>query len=320
MDTPKTLVESVSLHRISSTVFETNYKPERMGNTAMIAYGGCALGAAVSTAQQDLPDGFHLYSMTGNFTGPALIDRHLRCELKELRRTRTFVTRQVFVSQRQDDGKYRLCLIALADFHAAEAATVLEFSKPPSMHYTPPEQIPSEGERDADTAVEQSQTQNPEGGFGLIRRYIDGRIPKESVNAYHFSADTKTLSTPQEHLSLTSKTSASWMKAKHELKNASESALVLSWVQDAALSFVPLVHNHLWLDDVATCSTLDFALRIFVNDLDMNDLNLRESRCITGGAGRSYSEAQMWDRRGRMVSSMTQQSILRPKRDQKANM
>lgn len=64
-------------------------------------------------------------------------------------------------------------------------------------------------------------------------------------------------------------------------------------------------------------SSLDFALRIFVNGgqrgVDLNEWNLREWSTVTGGEGRTYTEASVWDGSGRMVCNMTQQCILRPK-------
>jgi acyl-CoA thioesterase len=38
---------------------------------------------------------------------------------------------------------------------------------------------------------------------------------------------------------------------------------------------------------------------------------------VAGGEGRTYSEARIWDQTGRMVANLTQQSILRPKKEGK---
>ena len=82
---------------------------------------------------------------------------------------------------------------------------------------------------------------------------------------------------------------------------------------DAAISSVPLIHSHKFLDDAAACSSLDFALRIFSNDINLNDWHLREEATVTGAEGRTYTEARLWDRDGNMIASMTQQCIMRPK-------
>jgi len=84
---------------------------------------------------------------------------------------------------------------------------------------------------------------------------------------------------------------------------------------------MPLSHNHQFLDDSGACSSLDFALRVFTNDLDMSKWHYREMNTITGGNGRTFSEARLWDNKGserRMVALMTQQAILRPPAKPKA--
>ena len=81
---------------------------------------------------------------------------------------------------------------------------------------------------------------------------------------------------------------------------------------DGALSFLPLAHNAMFLDDAGACSSLEFAFRLFDTDLDLTRWHLREMKTVTGGNGRTYSESRLWDSEGNMVANMTQQSILRP--------
>ena len=50
----------------------------------------------------------------------------------------------------------------------------------------------------------------------------------------------------------------------------------LGFIVDGMLSFLPLTHNHLFFDDAAACSSLDFALRNFSPSIKMNDWHLRE--------------------------------------------
>jgi acyl-CoA thioesterase len=76
---------------------------------------------------------------------------------------------------------------------------------------------------------------------------------------------------------------------------------------------VPLVHNHLSLPDAGACSSLDFAIRIFSNDVDLNQWHLKELKTHHGSNGRTYSEARLWDEQQNLVATMTQMNILRPK-------
>ncbi|KAF1363132.1 hypothetical protein EJ07DRAFT_163040 [Lizonia empirigonia] len=93
-----------------------------MGNLPPIAYGSYALAAACKAACLSVPEGYYLYSLLGNYLGPAATDRPLRAT------TRT-------ISQTQDDGKERICLFATADFMAKEAS-MFEYSRPPSKSST----------------------------------------------------------------------------------------------------------------------------------------------------------------------------------------
>jgi acyl-CoA thioesterase len=85
------------------------------------------------------------------------------------------------------------------------------------------------------------------------------------------------------------------------------------WMLDAYLAFTPLGHSGMFLDDAAACATLDFAIRFFCDEFDLCDWLLREIKTIAGGEGRTYTEGRVWNERGRLVASMSQQSILRPK-------
>ena len=82
---------------------------------------------------------------------------------------------------------------------------------------------------------------------------------------------------------------------------------------DYALSVVPLAFGSMCLDDAGACSSLDFALRVFSNRVDMNEWHLRQMKTSVGAEGRTYSEGLLWDRERRCVASMTQQCILRVK-------
>ena len=88
----------------------------------------------------------------------------------------------------------------------------------------------------------------------------------------------------------------------------------LAFFMDGAISFAPLVFTGMFLDDAAACSSLDFALRVFSNDVRGEEWGLKEIRTYVGAGGRTFSEGRLWDEEGRCIASMTQQSILRPKK------
>lgn len=313
-----TITELVSVRQITPNLFESVHNPEKMGNMADVAYGGNTLAVAVGAALQTIPSGFFLYSAVGNYLGPAFTDRRLQCAVREIRTTKTFATRHVEMSQVQKDGKRRLCLFLSADFHIAEPATLLTYSRPPRMAHSAVEDCPTVDENRQNLLerglATEKMVQTHRVLFGLGDRFFDRRPCPEGIITQTLTGMAKKgIPTTQDHLPITSKASSDYFRCKHPLGTPAQHTSALAFVADMGNSFLPLVHNGQSLDDVAAQSSLDFALRVFTNDVDLNAWSFREMSTITGGDGRTYTEAQVWDSRGRMLCNMTEQSILRPK-------
>ncbi len=313
-----TITELVSVRQIKPNILESVHNPEKMGNMADQAYGGNTLAVAVNAAQQTIPLGFFLYSALGNYLGPAFTDRKLQCAVRDIRTTKTFATRHVEMSQVQKDGTRRLCLFLSADFQIAEQATLLTYSRSPRMACSAMEDCPTVDEN-RQSIIERglatkSMVQMHKKIFGLSERFLDRRLCPEGIITQTLTGMAKKgTPTTQDHLPLPSKTSSDYFRFKDLLETPAQHASALAFVMDMGTSFIALTHTGHALDEVAAQSSLDFSLRIFTNDLDLNAWSLREISTITGGDGRTYAEAQLWDSRGKMLCSMTQQCILRPK-------
>jgi acyl-CoA thioesterase II len=315
--TASTFAEQIALRKLSADEFVTVFNPDKMGNTANIAYGGCALAVSIAAACESVEPQYRAYSITGNYLGPALTDRPLFASVRRIRTTKNFSTRQVELSQEQNDGSKRSCLFVIADFMVKEELAVLTYSAQPSMKYSKVEDCLT---MDAlhehlikDKGVHPKKIAMKKIVFGLMARYFDQRGCPEGIMAQNLYGIAKELPTTQDDRPVTSKTSADWFKCLVPAKTVSEHLAALSFELDGSLSFVPLSHNHQFIDDAGACSSLEFALRLFTADIDLNDWLLREIRPITAGEGRTFTEARVWDRSGKMVASMTQQCIMRPK-------
>lgn len=299
--------------------YESLSPPEKMGNSANIAYGGCALGVALSTAHASVEDRYRLYSALGTYLAPALTDRKFFCSVRKIRDTKTFATRQVEVSQfldLKDEGKgKRVCMLVIADFMVPEKESLLEYSAQPSLPKLDINSLPD---------LDESQAQLVEKGvlspktakahsvvFGLMKRHMGVRPHSSSIFAQNASGMAKTAPTTQDHLPLPKKVSGDYYRVRHELKSQGENIAALGFVMDGAISFLPLSHSGMFLDDAGACSSLEFALRVFTDKVEFNNWHYKEMGTTTGGNGRTYSEVRLWDGKGRMVCSMTQQSILR---------
>lgn len=320
--TPTTLTESLQLESTSmdKDVFEFQglHVPQKMGNPLNIAYGGYALATACTAAYRTVPNNYHLYSMLGNYLGPAYADRPLCAKVRTIRQTRTFATRQVEISQKRDDGQQRVCLIAIADFHVPEPATLMEFSKPPSKEYTHYSGLKEQKEvfqkilDDGKITPEMHKMHSKL--FALMERHFDQRPLPESIFAQNLFGVAKSLPTTQDGLPITSKTTADWVKSREKMNTPAEHMGNLTFLIDGAIAFVPLSFSHMWFDDIAACSSLDFALRFFKagDEIDLEKWHLREMTTSVGSEGRTFGESWIWDEHGKAVACMSQQSIMRP--------
>lgn len=288
-----------------------------MGNPLNIAYGGYALGIACKAAVLSVPAGYHLYSIQGNYLGPAYTDRQLRASVRTIRHTRTFATRQVEVSQVRDDGEERVCLIALADFQVEEPASLMVFSRAPSRAWPGWAQCPTQDEAYArlvsEGKVSQGLVDAHAGLFGVTRSLFEKRVCAEGIFAQNLYGMAKTLPHSQDALTVPERSTADWFRSTEVLASYADNVANLAFWIDGAIAFLPLSFSNRWFEDVAAVSSLDFSLRFFRNEVDTRQWHLREMGTRVGGEGRSWGESWVWDEQGRAVACMTQQSILRPK-------
>lgn len=309
------VIEHIAVERQSEWKFQSKRLPESMGNTLPIAYGGYTLGMATNAAAKTVPAGFHLYSVMGHYLGPTSTKEKVTLTVFPSRSTKTFQTRRVQVTQSAADGNSRLCFELLADFQRAEPE-MLNYSAAPLMKYKNWNEIlPVEEMSEklvADGKITSVHAKAFGKIFGLLNRVFNTHYCPESIAGQNLLGVAKEAQTTQDDLPITAKTSTLWFQSKYHVSEETDHAAGLAFVLDGALSFLPLIHNHMFLNDASACSSLDFAMRVFVPTVNLNNWHLRENVTHVGAHGRTYSEARLWDEKGNMVASMTQQSILRP--------
>lgn len=311
------LADQIAIEQLSPGEFVSSHLPIRMGNSMPIAYGGCTVAVAVNAAYTTIGPDFSLYSLLGHFHGPASTQQKLYASVVRTRDTRSFATRRVQVKQKLPDGSFRACLELMADFHVREPE-VLEYSAPTRTAWPGPEECPTVGEHAAalrnEGKVTDEQYEALRATFATSEDYFETRYCVDGVSGQNLSGVAKTAPTSQDHLPITAKTSAEWQRARGDLPSGDAHMAALAFLMDGALAFLPLTHGGMWFDDVGACSTLDFALRVFVPSVDMGEWHLRERSTSRGGGGRTFSEGSLWDEEGRLVATASQQSILRVKR------
>ncbi|KAF2757921.1 Thioesterase/thiol ester dehydrase-isomerase [Pseudovirgaria hyperparasitica] len=346
-----TIAQQLAITPLSTPdTFQSTHLPQTMGNTAPIAYGGCALGLAVNAATHTVPNSHSLYSLTGHYLGPTLPDRPLTITITRPRSTRSFSTRSVTLSQLQPNGTNRTCLVLLADFHAPEqhSRVMFEYSEGPSMRWPAVEACVGSrmafeqcgfaegvyarygvlfalGERFFDTRhpVGSALVRN---GYGVAGRTGGGLVSlgtaTASASATATASATETTETETERKQTTDSTelittqrSAQWARVRPahagELTDAGTQMGALAFYMDGCLSFLPLSHAGLGLEAAAACSSLDFAMRVFVREFDFGRWYLKEMGTVRGGGGRTFSEGRLFDGEGVLVAHMSQQCIMR---------
>lgn len=317
--------------------FISRCNPERLGNVAPIAYGGCTIAIAVHAAHQTVGQHqsssnstssssssppFHLYSVLGAFHGPTKTDRKLNCTVTVTRNTKTFATRRVVAWQAQDDGSRRACADFFIDFHVEEPASLLEYDAQPTVanclsrgpqdpvHTGSQEEILQRLLRDGH--ITQRHAVASRRMFHMATHFLETRYCTSTPTGVNLLGTAPSLPTPQDHLPLPQKASAEWLRTRWPLASEPLQLAALAFMMDQALSFLPLNHDHKGFTDAGACSTLEFALRVFVPTIDLARWHLRERRSAKAGHARTFSEGCLWTEAGELVCSMTQTSILRP--------
>ncbi|OJJ08588.1 hypothetical protein ASPVEDRAFT_66499 [Aspergillus versicolor CBS 583.65] len=255
--------------------------PTRMGDLADWAYGGNILAVAVSAAYATTTPGHHLYSICGHFVRPASPSSNLICRVERIRDTRTFQTRHLRLYQ----GEH-LCLIATADFHIEESAELVRYS----AH---PHKPTSVGESNSKT-----ETSEP-GLYRNIDPFMDVRSLPTSSKSNHNIPDI--VSTEQ-------------FRINGALPTEADQVAALAFYMDRGLAYIPANHAGRSLFDASACATLDFALRVATHRFDLGEWHTSEKRTCRAGNARALSEGGVFGG-GRLLASMTQETILRPKRE-----
>lgn len=308
------LATELSVRQIGDDEFLSNNLPVRMGNARPIAYGGSTLGIACNAAHATVPPTHRLYSMLGHYLGPAAVDQPLRCRVARTRSTASFATRRVEVLQRQRDGSNRAVMEVICDFHVPEQP-LLTYSAPPSATYAGHDESPVDSEVAAsllaDGHISKGQHEAVRASFAANERHFETRVPPTSYSGQNLHGIAKSVARNRE-APITDKRSAEWYRARDAAPSDADSAAVLAFLMDGGLSFLPLAHSDMFLNEAGPCSSLDFALRLFQPTVDLSSWHFRERLTSAAGHGRSYTESKLWDDKGNMVACMTQQGILRP--------
>lgn len=307
----------LAISKLSENEFQSILPPSQIGAFLNRAFGGITSGLCLTAAYATVPTTHHVYSVQGNFLGPALIDRPLIMNVRRIRDTRTFATRQVEARQIMDDGSSRTCLLIISDFMAQEKAAALRYTEKPRRNWGRPEdgrtlqQLASQYVQEGKIAKTLKDISEKSISFAI--GCFDMRFASGAPFGDSLMGGAKHLPHEQDGLPIAEKVSADWIRPWAKVSTEAEHAGALACLCDLAMSFIAIAHNKQNLGDYGAASSLEFSLRFFSNKIDMNEFHLREMSARTGAEGRSFHEQRIWDKDMNMVACMTQQVIVRPK-------
>lgn len=101
-------------------------------------------------------------------------------------------------------------------------------------------------------------------------------------------------------------------RSRTPLGNEAEQVSSLAFYMDKGLGYIPALHCGYRPSDARACASLDFSLRLFDHELDIQNWHVTEQKSVVANNARAYSEGRVWDSNGRLLACMTQQTTLRP--------
>lgn len=315
------LSELLDVFQSGNDEFTSTHLPFHATPNTSVAYGGCTTGLAIRSAFKTItkPD-LHLYSVMGAFHGPTLTNRPAICRVTRTRDTKTFASRRIEVCQKQDNGTERTCADIFVEFHVSEDA-MMNFSATPTRNYGNDPEDPSTSisgaEMLAEALAKGQDTLLAAGGYVQMLDF-QVRICEMRLCRDGLPGNPITSGKSQEHLSITEKASAEWIRSWHPLKDEAENIAALVSIMDSGLTPLPLILESKNLFEPSACSTLDFSLRIMLPGIQMHKWHLRERKTVAAAVGRTYGESRVWDEDGNLVVVASQSSILRPRKEKEA--
>ncbi|KAL4894831.1 thioesterase-like superfamily-domain-containing protein [Aspergillus ambiguus] len=293
------LKQQISVQPLPNGHYTSTFRPIRPGTLTANAFGGNLLAVAVTAAYNTVTPSYHLYSLCGHFVRPASTDRRLFCHVRAIRDGKSFRTRQIEVTQRDDDGVDKLCLVALADFHVAEARSMVAYSIAPQTRNMN-EETPCY--RKSDNIPEQV------GMYRGIEAFVE-IVPLDGDGHVSGTRDR------QRKPAVPGKITRERFRVRAPLDREEEQIAAMAFHLDTGLAYIPALHSEYSLLQASACATLDFSLRVFAHDVSLNEWHTTEQKTVVAGNARAYNEGRMWDGNGRLLASMTQQTILRPRQE-----
>lgn len=266
--------------RTHDDIFTGPALPTPMGR----AFGGQVLGQAIAAAAATAPEGREIHSMHGYFLRPGDSAHKMTFEVARLHDGRSFSTRR---AQAYQEGQVLMSMIASFQ----EPATGLEHQQSIDMDaITPPEELPTMWEKYGHLASDGRASWILNRPFDF--RYIDSDI----------------MLRVEERVS----TQRLWLRARDDMPDGQHlHAAALAFASDYTL-LEPVARQHgiPWATPGMRAASLDHAMW-FHRPFRVDEWLLYVQDSPTSQGGRGLAHGMFYDREGRLVASVSQESMIR---------
>ncbi|WFD32769.1 hypothetical protein MSPP1_003820 [Malassezia sp. CBS 17886] len=220
-------------------------------------------------------------------------------------------------------------------------SSLLRYEPTPRMRGTPHTELPMTQEslrrRVEAGEIHEIVGDMPTEFLGLWYRVFDEKACPEGMMNQNVVGFTMS-PTFQDDLPMSERCNLDWMRTKQKLPPADGTdqmwqpalpdmlpisavmahAIAFAFAMDGVLAYLPMPLANMSLASSSAVSSLDVAMRFHTDILDANKWFMRDAHTITGGWQRTFSESYFYDENGHLISSCTQQSVLRPVDDEDA--
>ncbi|KAL3482919.1 hypothetical protein BJX62DRAFT_231343 [Aspergillus germanicus] len=193
---------------------------------------------------------------------------------RSIRAGKSFQIFESRVTRVLNNGLQKLCLVTLADFHVKEPRSIVLHTTPPDVFSLPAFTV------DCPTALEQHIPL-----FKPLCSEVDKFVEMQTVG-FNLCKSRTHPEMPNGPPSFA--VHAEKFRMHESLDSEVDQMSALALYMDKGLAYNPALYCGHQPFDADVCATLDFSLRLF-------------------------DEGRVWDPQGRLLASMTQQTILRPR-------
>lgn len=252
-------------------------------------FGGQVLAQSLAAAMRTVPEDRFVHSLHAYFILPGDINMPIVFDVETIRDGGSFTTRRVKAIQ-----KGRVILNFAASFQLEQEGYDHQIEMP---DITPPEELANwQG-----LAKEYGHLMSDN-----FRKFLDRARPIEFKPVERFDPFSENVSSPYRHV---------WIRAQGEIPDQSRlQNLVLAYTSDYNLLTTSLLpHGQLANWQELTIASLDHAMW-FHRPFDMNDWLLYQTDSPSASGARGFSRGNIFTRDGKLVASVVQEGLIRPKR------